>query len=91
MKEGYILNLNDWVRSIDTHEYDDYFEKGLSLEEDVPQLSEEDFTRYEGTDRYLDAGVIEDELFPGVDADIFLSHSHEDSEAVTAFAGYLCT
>lgn len=40
-------------------------------------------------DGSLDASEIENDWFPNVDAHIFLSHSHEDEQAVICFAGFL--
>lgn len=37
----------------------------------------------------LDAESIQNDWFPQVDADIFLSHSHDDLKLATAFAGFL--
>ncbi len=91
MKHGYIIDLPSWVDSITDREYNEYLDLGINLEEEnTPEIDDYTLDRYKRSDRYLDAGDIMDELFPGVDADIFLTHSHEDSYAVTAFAGYLC-
>ncbi|MBQ3510596.1 MAG: hypothetical protein IJA90_11350 [Peptococcaceae bacterium] len=68
---------------------DYYYQKGA-------QLFERDKTEVEGIlDKYvvendiLDGKMIEDDWFPAVEADIFLSHSHRDEEFVIALSGWL--
>lgn len=42
-----------------------------------------------GSDGYLDGTRIQEEWFPTVEADVFLSHSHNNKELAIAFAGWL--
>ena len=45
--------------------------------------------KYLSLDGSLDATAIEADWFPGVNAQVFLSHSHQDKDAVLRFAGFL--
>lgn len=45
--------------------------------------------RYLLKDGSLDASAMEEDWFPEINADVFLSHSHADEKAVINFAGYL--
>ena len=40
-------------------------------------------------DSILDAARIEEDWFPSIDADVFISHSHRDQELAIGFAGWL--
>lgn len=40
-------------------------------------------------DRILDASRLEDDWFPSIDADVFISHSHRDLELALGVAGWL--
>lgn len=89
MQNGYILELDDWVKSVDDHEYKQYLGHGFLLKETGPDITIETIRRFKNSNGNLSAADIMDDLFTEIDADVFLSHSHEDLEAVTAFAGYL--
>ena len=45
--------------------------------------------KYLSPDGRLDAAAIELDWFPSVNAQVFLSHSHKDKDAVLRFAGFL--
>lgn len=91
MKQGYILNLNDWKKSImcKGDDYSECLRRGKSLRKRIPAINEEMLRRYEESDGCIRAEDIMDDLFSEYDADFFLSHSHKDLPEVTAFAGYL--
>lgn len=68
---------------------EDFRRYGLGLYGTHKELVHASLDKYLSPDGSLDASEIEAEWFPGVDAQIFLSHSHEDEAAVIRFAGFL--
>ncbi len=80
-KFKYNLNDNDYINEY-VKEGTDIF---LSQRKNVKGVLES----YILPDGSLDAEKIEDDWFPAIDAQIFLSHSHADEDRVKAFAGWL--
>ena len=89
MKQGYILSLNDWVRSLTKNIYDDYYNKGLALKNKNKKMTEVKIWQYAKSKTTFDAETIAEDFFAEFDADVFISHSHANINPVTAFAGYL--
>lgn len=73
-----------------THtDFSEFYQHGLALYkiDEGRVLAELDsFISPEGV---IDASKMEDEWFPQIKADIFLSHSHKDRELAISFAGWL--
>lgn len=49
----------------------------------------QNLNKYLLQDGSLDATAIEEDWFPEIKANVFLSHSHADEKAVISFANYL--
>ena len=89
MQNGYILDLENWAKSLTEVELGKYWTRGTLLRKSVPDITTETINRYKKINGHLNASSILDDLFKEYDADIFLSHSHKDSRNVMLFAGYL--
>ena len=89
MLHGYILSLNDWVRSLTKNTYDNYYNKGLALKNKNRKMTEVKIWQYAESNDEFDAETIAEDFFSAFDADVFISHSHANINPVTAFAGYL--
>lgn len=61
---------------------------GYSLYHDQKKISTL-MKKYLSPSGVLRASEIEDDWFPHINADVFLSHSHKDEKDVIAFAGWL--
>lgn len=66
-----------------------YYQKGEQLFESYKMEVERILDKYVVANDILDGKMIEDDWFPSVEADIFLSHSHRDEEFVIALSGWL--
>ena len=89
MKQGYVLDLEDWARSLSTDKLFKYTQRGLEMKKEIPEITTETLKRYKKSNGHLNAKDIIGDLFPNVPADVFLSHSHVDHKNVLALAGYL--
>ena len=66
-----------------------YFQRGKQLLERNTIGLEKSLNDYIVERDLLDGATMEDDWFPSINADIFLSHSHKDEELVIALAGWL--
>lgn len=66
-----------------------FYEKGLKLYNVHKKLSRNSLDKYIVDNDALDASKIEEDWFPPIKADIFLSHSHKDEKLAIRFAGWL--
>lgn len=80
-----IFNLNLTQNQID----EEYRKYGLDQKIITEEKTHQALDRYLLKDGSLDASAIEEDWFPEISADVFLSHSHVDEKAVINFAGYL--
>lgn len=75
------------------HKYLHYLGIGENLYRENGELSMPDIDTYIdidiNTNSDIDAIILENNWFPEIEADVFLSHSHTDKDLVLAFAGYL--
>lgn len=62
---------------------------GLEQYKQHNKLVHVELDKYLSEDGFLNASDIEDDWFPEVDANVFLSHSHQDENAVIQIAGFL--
>lgn len=62
---------------------------GLRLHNEHEVLLRQDLRYYFLRDNYLDGNGIQKAWFPQIGADIFISHSHQDSELAYGLAGWL--
>lgn len=69
--------------------YKDYFRKGLEMTNDFKTKVHWDLDSFLSPDGVLDGERMQRTWFPGIVADIFISHSHRDDEDTIALAGYL--
>lgn len=75
---------------LDDEEINSYFyEKGLELYNIHKKLSRNSLDKYIVDNDALDASKIEEDWFPPIKADVFLSHSHKDEKLAITFAGWL--
>ena len=79
--------IND--NPLDSYKY--YYKKGIQLSNNITSKEMESLanTILNPDNEYLDADSILTAWFPQLEADIFLSHSHDDSEFAIALAGWL--
>ena len=83
------MNLTEFKRYIST-DYDRYKEIGKGLIHNYTnQIKESVIADYAYKDGAINASEIEQDWFPSINADVFISHSHKDENDVVAFAGYL--
>lgn len=66
-----------------------YYEIGKELFRDQNMEVEEKLKGYALKDGMIDASQIEEDWFPNVEANVFISHSHMDQELAIALAGWL--
>lgn len=66
-----------------------YYDVGKLIYDKQKSLVHESLDRYLSPEGRLQASQIEKEWFPTVNADVFLSHSHQDRDKAIMLAGYL--
>lgn len=69
--------------------YSDYYEKGKSILSKYDIKAREDLSKFMVKDGSLNGSEIQENWFPQIDADIFISHSHNDYEMAVSLAGWL--
>lgn len=62
---------------------------GQSLFDEQKSTVHSSLSSYALDDGILDAARIEEDWFPSIDADVFISHSHKDQELAIGLAGWL--
>ncbi|MCW7475632.1 hypothetical protein CH369_18275 [Leptospira levettii] len=80
MYRGYNLDLNC---------DEEYFELGNELNEINTQKARISLIKYLSNDSELNGSLMEEDWFPQVNVDIFISHSHSDERKCKSFAGWL--
>lgn len=70
------------------NELDRYYDKGVKLFEDQKKVITDNLEKYICSD-ILDGTIIQEDWFPTIHSNIFLSHSHLDEKKVIALAGCL--
>lgn len=84
MFKGFNLDLN-W-----SPEYDDQFYKfGKELFLDYERQVKDIFDNNILKESAIDGSLMQENWFPQIEADIFISHSHKDEKSAIAFAGWL--
>ena len=73
----------------DYTELNRYYQGGTSQYTEQQQNISSSLEKYLSPEGVLEVDEIEQDWFPTIKADVFLSHSHKDEKAVIAFAGYL--
>src|SRR5690554_4831518 len=68
---------------------EDYYKKGLEVFKIFKQYTTKHLDKYVGIDGEISSTELENDWFKEMDAHIFISHSHNDTKAAIALAGYL--
>ncbi|MFR5267329.1 hypothetical protein [Clostridium sp.] len=68
---------------------ENFEEIGKSLNENTQKTVSDNLRKYIREDGYIDFVTIQEEWFPTIEADIFISHSHNDMKVVNALVGWL--
>lgn len=71
----------------DKKEFYDYYDSGLEIYYKDKIVLVNDLEKYINPDGSLNGKEIENEWFPDIEAQVFLSHSHDDLDFVVSFAG----
>lgn len=66
-----------------------FYDKGLSMYENMEEQIKEKLSFMEKENTVLDASQIQGDWFPQIEADVFISHSHQDKKLAIALAGWL--
>ncbi len=76
---------------IDEHliNYADFYETGLEFFKEQKRLVHKQLCTYIREDNLIDASALEEDWFPSIDANVFISNSHRDQNFAVAFAGWL--
>lgn len=83
------FNLSVKSSDVDRYALNGYIEIGKSLYSEQQEKVHEVLESFINPDGSLNATKIEENWFPQISADVFLSHSHDDEEIVIKIAGYL--
>lgn len=81
------FTLNDF--NFNERDFKLYLDKGKCNFLDQSQHIKNVVDEYLNPNGSLNANIIEDDWFPQINADVFISHSHNDYNKVIALAGYL--
>lgn len=76
---------------LDEHlvDYADFYEIGLELFNDQKKLVNKQLCTFISEDNMINAAALEEDWFPSVDANVFISHSHKDQKFAISYAGWL--
>lgn len=77
------------ISSSEALELNKYKDAGTNIFNDQKVKIQNSLSPYLAPDGSLSASKIEENWFPTIDAEVFLSHSHQDEDLVIAFSGYL--
>lgn len=88
MFSGYDLTLTKSFFKNKEKTYEEYIEKGKKHIKIIKEKYNDDLFKYINKDT-LDGSKLQDDWFPKIDADIFISHSHDDEDLANALAGWI--
>ena len=74
---------------IKNSDYLNYKKVGIKLFEKQKTIIKSQLDSLVVDENYLKASALEEEWFPEINADVFISHSHKDQELAIGFAGWL--
>lgn len=66
-----------------------FYEKGIGIYKSQKAYVENNLKKFICEDGYINATQLQENWFPQMNADVFLSHSHKDEKLVISFAGWL--
>jgi len=66
-----------------------FYNYGIETFKDQKASVESTLSKYVLDDEIIDAARLEEDWFPSIDADVFISHSHKDQKLAIGFAGWL--
>lgn len=69
--------------------YEDFYNYGYEMYRNMEKAVQNKLDKYVGKDGSLNGSKMQEDWFPQVNADIFISHSHSDKRLATALAGWL--
>lgn len=69
--------------------FKEYYDIGLKMYSTMKKQIENNLDEYVGENGSLDGTKIQDDWFPQINANTFISHSHNDREMAIGFAGWL--
>jgi hypothetical protein len=82
MYRGYNLRIDN------NDEFEHWHSKGMKLRDEQQALRSKSIKEYV-KDKRVDASQLQKDWFGDVNSNVFISHSHQDIELITGFAGYL--
>ncbi|MCX0367872.1 hypothetical protein [Clostridium perfringens] len=69
--------------------FDGYYESGIKLYNKFNTETRKTIDKYVGTNGEINGSNLQEDWFPNIEADIFLSHSHKDEGLAIRLAGFL--
>lgn len=84
MFRGFELDINGW-------DIKEYHQKGIEVFESYESIVQKVLDEYLKDNKSLDGDKMREDWFPEVDADVFISHSHNDKKLAICLAGWLYT
>jgi hypothetical protein len=82
MFRGYNLKVNKL-------EFEDYLSTGRALYVVQKNNVKKELKKFLSTDGIIDASKLQENWFPQVEADVFISHSHDNEDLAVALSGWL--
>lgn len=77
--------------NFDGDEFNSYYRYGIDYFKTQKKEVDKSLDNYLSSNGIIEASKVENDWFPSIKADVFLSHSHKDEKQVIAFAGFLRT
>jgi len=71
------------------HDYEHYYSKGKEIYKNTKGIIKENLDRFIDSEGALNGTKMQDNWFPQINADIFISHSHKDERQAIGLAGWL--
>lgn len=89
MYKGFDLKIQDKRKLFTSDNEEDYYKIGLSLFENTQKQVRNIINKKVFDEEIINGTELQNNWFPEVNADIFLSHSHADEDLAITFAGWL--
>lgn len=85
MYKCYRLECNEELKEL----INEYKEVGKKIMEDKKESITKNLREYLREDKLIDFTKLQDDWFPMIDSDVFISHSHKDIDVVNGLAGWI--